>query len=76
MTNNVIIFDLVVDTLNVNAFESMWTLMLGLNASLDEFEAIGESLDTFDYTKSRMARILYNNIIDLTFRGVLVSICV
>ena len=59
--------------MNYAAFDAMWALYVGLNASQQGFIDIGESIETFDYSKTNMAQILFNNTISSSFYGTRVS---
>ena len=66
-------FDFFAVVFTPTAFDALWALGLAFDASLDEIAAIGESLENFDYNKTEVTRIVYNNLLNVSFFGA--SVC-
>ena len=62
-----------ISAINSNAFDAIWSLALGLNKSIADFEAIGENLKSYNYDKKAMADILFENVRSLNYFGAIVS---
>ena len=72
--DNLLCFVLFAVVFTPTAFDALWALGLAFEASLDEIAAIGESLENFDYNKTEVTRIVYNNLLNVSFFGA--SVCI
>ena len=56
------------------AFDAMWTFGLALNESIADFEEIGSDIEDFNYDRTDMADILFENCRRQRFFGS--SVCI
>ncbi|XP_025097922.1 gamma-aminobutyric acid type B receptor subunit 2-like, partial [Pomacea canaliculata] len=58
------------DTIVSQGYDAVWALALALNRTQEQLTGSSKGLEDFTYENSEMARMLYNNLLQVSFTGV------